>query len=67
MKIGANINLDNRTIGGSFNLTKEEGEDDFFSNLFSKNDKEIEDLIDDEEYAFVFSEESAKVLSRTKN
>lgn len=57
MKIGANINLDNRSIGGSFNLTKEEGEDDFFSNLFSKNDKEIEELIDDEEEALEIEDE----------
>ena len=48
MKVNASVNMDKRNIAVGFTAEKEEGESDFFDSLFNK-DKEIDDLLDDED------------------
>ena len=51
MQVNANVQLNNREIGANFKLVKEEGENDFFSNLLSGS-SEVDDIVDDEDEAF---------------
>ena len=48
MKFNANLGLDNREISATFSAKKEDGESDFFENLFGKKD-EIEEIVDEED------------------
>ena len=49
MQFDASVNVNNRTIGAKFNLAKEEGESDFFTNLLGSSKDEVDDIVDDED------------------